>query len=264
MKHTEPQRFSIDRYLAGELNENEARLIKEHMEGCEICSQYYQNLKKLDEEFLGRYPFSLFENTNLDTNDSFVNRNNFFGQSLSRPLLVPAFVFLLMIVVITPLMVIKQGNVDDHVTFKGKHVLSFLCKRDGIVRKGELSETYYCNDQIQIIYNSSKEQYITLFSIDSKGTVSFYHSDRSSDDCSIVTPVGSGLTYPGSIVLDSVPGYELIAAVFSKNPLKVSQIENWVKDLKKNYTDMHELQQQLENASFGRSTTVATLLLKKK
>lgn len=261
MKHTEPECLCIDRYMAGELDENEAKALKAHLDECEVCAAYFCEIKNEDQEFLKRYPFAVFKNANFETKVQAVPERKPFGAFLSRPLLVPAFVFLLFIIGAVPYMSIK--NSTAYVAFKGNPSISFLCKRDSVISKGDLSQAYRCNDRIQVVYNSQKEQFIALFSIDSKGTVSFYHTDNGSGNCSVKTGAGSELSFPNSIVLDSSRGGELIVAAFSKNALKTPQIEKWVEKISEKNGTLPELQKSIESESFGKSTFVTTLLIKK-
>ena len=259
MKHSLPKSYQIDRYFTGDLSAQESKELESHFEECQVCFNYLQTLRREKNEFLAAHPFSsVFRVRGSER----VPWYQFAIKIWSKPVLVPVFAVLVAVAIGLPLLQ-GTGKVREDVLFKGQSSLSFIYKRDGVVRDGELSELFYANDQIQIRYSSSKEQYIALISIDSRGTVSFYHPDEQSRFCSIQTGTGSNLSFPGSIILDDAEGAELIIAVFSSAPLKTSAVNAWAENAFREHPELSKLARHLsENIPF-KGGQVASLLLRK-
>ena len=114
-------------------------------------------------------------------------------------------------------------------------------KRDAQTREGRLYDTLLAGDQVQILYNSDKEQYVSLLSIDSRGVVSFYHPQQNSPVCSVPVGKGKGLFFPGSIELDAEPGFELVIAIFSESALETTFVQKWIKRCYKDQSDLSKL-----------------------
>lgn len=263
MKHSEPLKFDIERYFAGELDGKESSALEQHFQECAVCNTYLQTLRRERNEFLSDHPFTAFKKENLKTVTTAPWYNRLLD-TLAKPALIPVYGLLLVFTVLVPVFVNRQSEHMHYGTgFKGASPLSFIYKRDGVVYDGDISGTYHENDQIQIRYSSSKDQFVSLLSIDSKGVVSFYHPEESSVFCSVKSGTGLELTFPGSIYFDDSKGNELIVVLFSEEPLRTEEVSRWISQLYIKYQGISELERAVVKEKFRTISRVSTLLLKK-
>jgi len=259
------RRLAIEQYSAGELTGPAAAALEEHLKSCQSCRAYSVKLKKEHEEFLRVHPFEEFLTAGVTE-----KRGERWYDSLKatlsfpalRPVLVPAAVLLVAVAVVPFIARLGNKQAGNDIRYKGPEALSYIYKRDGVVHKSASHDLFRGGDQVQIFYSSASDRYLSLFSIDSKGIVSFYQPDPRSALCSISAGKGSTIAYPKSIELDSTQGAELVVAVFSDEPFDTNQIKAWVAGLK-TAGDMVMLEKAIKNNPPSAKSTVQTLLLKK-
>jgi hypothetical protein len=140
--------------------------------------------------------------------------------------------------------------------------LSFLVKRNGHAQEGNLHSEYGTGDIIQVLYNSDGGEHLTLFSLDTRGLLSFYHNPEA-EFCSIKTKKGTRIHYPGSILLDNSPGHELIVALFTSKPQKEKTVRQWVAKIQKSKADLPALSRKFRESPPSPGNRTAVLLLKK-
>lgn len=262
MKHTEPLRLDIERYFTGELVNKEAADLEEHIQQCSVCHQYLQSLRRQRNEFLADHPFSSLQ---LTKPQSFLLPwyQRIFD-FLVKPVLYPVYGLLLIVSVFVPVFFWGNGaHTGNETRFKGASPLSFLCQRDGVVCEGDKRKSFRAGDRIQIRYNSAQEQFIALLSIDSRGQISYYHPEQLSEFCSIKSAAGTGLTFPGSIILDDSKGFELIIVLFSDKPLRTEIVSEWISEKYTKYPDSDELEKAIIIEKPGTVSQISTLLLHK-
>lgn len=259
MKHSEPLKLDIELYFTGELSIEEAFSMESHLRECRVCHDYLQVLRRERNEFLADHPFSALK---IEKSESpwFQKLLN----TLTRPALFPVYGLLLIVVITVPVFFFgNRVKIGDEVRFKGTAGLTFLYQRDGVADEGDRKKTYRAGDQIQILYNSSKEQFAALLSLDSRGQLSFYHPQQNSDHCSVNSPAGAALTFPGSIILDDSEGSELIILLLSDKPLPVKTVKTWISELHKECPFISELEKVIVKKKLKEISQVFTLLLHK-
>ncbi len=253
--------FDIERYFAGELDKSSASALEMHFETCSVCFSYLQDLRREKNEFLAEHPFSSFYTAKVkETGPAWYT---VFTNALARPVLVPVLGLLLVITAIPVVNKIAFSSKTEDIIFKGNARLSFIYEREGIVSDGRLTDTFREGDRIQVIYNSSREWFVSLLSIDTRGRISFYHPDQNSVSCSVPSGKGSGLHFPGSIILDNSDGGELIVAVFSPQPLKTESVEKSISEIVNKHRDLEEIESAVQKFSFSKGSQTSTLLLRK-
>jgi hypothetical protein len=259
------RKLDIERYGAGELTGAAASGLEDHLHSCPSCSAYLVQLKKERQEFLRAHPYREFRAAAFPEQAAGHWHKRFpliFPFPVLRPVLVPAVCVLLVAVVIVPYMTKLAAPSGNDLRYKGGATLSYIYKRDGVVRSASPDDRFRGGDRVQVLYSSPGEQNLTLFSVDDRGFVSFYRPDTSARTCSIRCGAGSGLAYPKSIELDSAPGAELVVAVFSDEPFDTSQIKKWVAGLKIK-GDLAALENAVKNNPPAKKSAALTLLLKK-
>jgi hypothetical protein len=253
--------LEIRKYSAGELDKTRSEKLENHFRECVDCKSFYETLHRENEEFLNEHPFtSIFIPEKAPESESWFEK---ILSPLTRPVLIPVSIVLLLFAVVVPFWSIFYKDTHQDITYKGKPVLSFIYKRDGVVKEGSQEILFRSGDQLQIIYNSQKEQYVCLFSIDVNQNVSFYKPDPSSPLCSVPTGKGSSLYYPESIQLDNSPGAELIIAVFSPAPLMTSYIEKTMRSLFERGKDLQSLRSIIDTGTVLNRCSTASLLINK-
>jgi hypothetical protein len=236
----------LERFIAGEIDENGARQVTEHCSTCAECSDYLTSLKTARRQFQAEYPFSRFMRAATPA-----ARQPWYEallDGLRRPALVPAYGFIAVFLIMSPILYVKyfQAPSQREIAFKGDDGLSFLLKRNGRVSDCTTRDTLYPGDQIQVLYTCSKHGNLSLLSVDAHGAISWYHPDRNSPVCSVpVKPGKNG--YPSGIQLDDSPGQELVIALFSSAPLSKESVQTWIsRTLKKTNKDLFKLKLELD------------------
>ncbi|MGA2506342.1 MAG: hypothetical protein ABSF80_02585 [Chitinispirillaceae bacterium] len=260
------RRLDVELYSAGDLSAAAAAGLAEHLHSCPSCSAYLAKLKKEREEFLRAHPFAEFLSAGVADNrgerwyEKLITALSF---PVIRPVLAPVAI-LLVAAVVVPFIIKPAGNDIRYKGAPGKSALalSYIYKRDGAVHTSTPQDLFRVGDQVQVFYSSDKEQNVSLFSVDSKGVVSFYQPDAQSALCSIRSGAGPQVAYPKSIVLDSTQGAELVVAVFSEEPFDTNQIKKWVAGFKIT-ADMVTLEKTVKSNPPAKKNIVQTLLLKK-
>ena len=255
---TECSRLLLERYAGGELDESERTAVRRHLDTCSDCSSFVAQLEAERADFLRERPFSSFTRAHAPLMTVPWYRR--VSRIALQPALVPVYTMVLLILVVLPL---RHAGKEGDVRFKGKHVLSFIYERNGIIRDGIPNLRFRANDRIQILYSLARRQYIGLLSIDSRGTVSFYHPDQTMEFCSVITDPGNRISFPGSIILDDTPGDELIIALFSNSALRTSEVAKWFQQQFTECPDPGRLQDRLRSRGKVFNADIATLLLSK-
>jgi len=255
------ERLLLEQYACGEFDKQTRQQIDAHITHCKECSAFITQISGERDTFLEKHPFASFDRAHapvvgLPWYKTLMN-------SFMKPTLVPVYATLLIAVIIVPLVLREYGTKTSVVQFKGKTPITFQYQRDGVTKDGSPAEHYRAGDQIQIIFSTIEKKQVSLLSIDSKGTVSFYHPDNGSQYCSVATPAGADQQFPGSIVLDDSKGYELVIALFADKPLKTVETEKWIDSLYKENNDPVKINSLLKKSSEGIAASVSTVLLTK-
>lgn len=226
-----PRKLEIERLIANDLEISQAKELSEHIEQCQECSSYAQNLQKQAREFSNEYSYEEFAKKNILVKESSFLIKIF--ETIFTPVMTPIYAALLLAAVIIPFTIKElEWNGNQAIAFKGKSQISYILNRDGVVEAGTPGKLYQAGDRIQVLYSSNKKQFMALLSVDKNHTISFYHPDQSSEYCSVPVEIGSSRAFPGSILLDEAKGYEIVVALFSNKPLQTSLVQDWMNSCK--------------------------------
>jgi hypothetical protein len=255
------RRLDIERYSAGELTGAAAAGLEEHLRSCPSCAACLAQVQKERGEFLRAHPFAEFAASAFPVRASapwYRRIPSFLTSPALRPVLVPAVVVLVAVAVIP--FFPRSG---DDIRYKGGESLSYIYKREEVVHAAAPDDLFRAGDRVQVFYASAADRYLTLFSIDGGGAVSFYQPDAKAAVCSIRSGAGSKIAYPCGIELDSTAGPELVVAVFSDKPFDTNRIKKWVGGLKVKKDDLNALEKAAESNPPVKKSSVATLMLNK-
>lgn len=264
IKSNNISKLQIEKYFTGELGSDQQELIKTHLQDCSRCRNYLTALEENHKEFHQVHSFNALIEPLKITPQNGLNK---YLKMLQQPIFRPVFITLLVLCISLPLF---RTLVHDPSKFryKGGEQISFIYQRNDMIFPGSITDTFQRNDEIQIIYNSSKYQYLALFSIDSKGTVSFYQpldNNKQTEWVSVEINKGSKVHFPSSIILDESPGYELIIASFTNKPLREKQIRHWLGQYQSTEALLlPDLEKKLSGTSVTPKGKTVTLLLKKR
>ena len=196
----------LERYSAGETNDEDSRRIEEHCKTCAECAGYLGRLNIERQEFLAAHPFPRLAQSKapaiqLPWYQPFLDK-------LRQPALFPAYGLIVVLLMLSPIVYFKSFHrtVSDEITFKGGNSISFLLKRNGNISECTPQDTLNAGDEIQVLYSATKNGYISLLSVDSRGAISWYHPDPKSLFCSIPAKTGGKQNYPAGILLDDSQG----------------------------------------------------------
>jgi hypothetical protein len=266
MGESEIRRLDLERYVAGELDGSEKSGLEAHLAECSACSGYLAQLRGDREEFLGEHPFGslrwLAERPQREPWHARYTR--IFALPVLRPVMIPLCLLLFAGVILLPFIGARQGSMHkgDGISYKGAPMLSYLYKRGNAVHESSPGDRFEPGDAIQVFYPSKSDQFAALFSVDGRGTISFYQPDEKSTVCSIRTTSGTKLAWPKSIVLDETPGDELVVALLSAEPVATMQIEGWIGGLTGG-KDLRALEKAIVAKPFGPQSSTLVLLLQK-
>ena len=104
------------------------------------------------------------------------------------------------------------------------------------------NHVYHPFERIQFVYSCTDNNKFMLFSIDEKGKLSTYLPSGS--DSSITLQSGADIPLPHSIQLDDYIGKELFIALFSKQKLEKSVIQERITHKFNNASDINTLSLQ--------------------
>jgi hypothetical protein len=263
--HNKTNKLLIEKYYTGELDKAKSMEVEKHVQTCIECKQYYEELTADNKRFLDIHPFNSLINPRVSDKMDMPWYKPLFNFSL-QPAFRPVYALILIISIVIPFYISHSPNeTSTGIRNKGTDQLSFLYRRDGKIYEGTVKDTFQAHDEIQIIYNSLKKQYISLFSIDSKGNISFYFPENTSRWCSIKTEKGSNIHYPLGMVLDNTGGHELIIVLLTRNRIKVKEVQNWISNLTKDKNvNLLELENRLFTDPIKKKVKILTLLLNKR
>jgi len=216
-------RLDLELLFTGELNSEATEKVQKHIAACTECSAVYENFKAQKRVFLEKHPFASFTRAHAP-----LKMIPWYKQLFSpgmRPVLVPVLGALIIGISLWPSFNSSHFNNNDAVRFKGSSSIGYFFQRDGKVYQENSENLFKKGDRIQIVFTSTKKQYLALTSLDVHGRVSFYGGDSLSNNCSIPIQQGTEQPFPSSIELDDSPGSELVVALFTERPLDRNIVE---------------------------------------
>jgi hypothetical protein len=264
MDDHELQKLAIERYVAGELDPEASGRVAAHCETCAACAGYLNKLCRAQDDFLTEHPYTQFKQRIAPAQSA---RHGFFVKWLRRPVLAPVFGVAAALLVLLPIAVHRVGVVGpgEEILFKGGSAhLSFLLKRDGKTSPGNPRDTFFVDDEIQILYSAQGRLYVSLVSVDSRGDISMYDPDTNAVTCGVAAQAGPNRPYPVSIRLDNSKGVEMVFALLSDRPLATDGVKRWISSaLDDVLPDVNRLPGRLEATKGKLGVSVLTLVLHK-
>jgi hypothetical protein len=260
MKHTGPGKLALERFFAGELDEQASGEIRTHLKTCDECSTYIKSLEGEKELHLLKHPFREWAGAHVQVAKPSIWES--IVEWVKRPALYPVYGLALALCVTVPVVIQYQN--ETAVSYKGQSSLSFVFKRNGVISEGSAKELFGEGDQIQIQYSYTQNHYAGMISIDSKGTVSTYQPQSAGGTLSVSMKGSDECSFPQSIVLDNSSGAELIVLLISDKPVSVDDIRSWATDCTSETPALTELEKKVYKKLPQNVIECRTLLLNKR
>jgi hypothetical protein len=247
MNDHELQKLAIERSFTGELGKEDSDRLTAHCETCPACAEYLTQLRRNQNEFLDKHSFAQFQRRVQPELAQIPWRQSFVRQ-LRRPAFIPLYGVLAALLIAVPTISYRMFfNSGEAIVFKGVDHLSFIVKRGNVTSIGKPHDVFFANDEIQVLYSIRRGGFISLISVDSRGTISMYQPDTNGIYCSAPAQPGTNRVYPVGIELDGSKGVEMIVALLSDAPLKTTEVKQWVETARRAVSpDIQALPRRLE------------------
>ncbi len=260
MKHTGPGKFTLERFFAGELDEQTSGEVRAHLKTCDECSNYIKTLEGEKELHLLKHPYRQWAGSHLQVAKPSVW--DALMEWVRKPALFPVYGLALALCIVVPVMIQRQDAA--YVSYKGESGLSFVFKRNGVISEGTTKELFGEGDQIQIRYACLRDHYAGLISIDSKGTVSTYQPQSAGGTLSVQMKGSNECSFPQSIVLDNSSGAELVILIIADRPITTDDIRSWANSCFSETPVLTELEKKVHKKLPQHVIECRTLLLNKR
>jgi hypothetical protein len=260
MKHAGPGKFTLERFFAGELDEQASGKVWSHLKTCDECTAYIRTLEGEKELHLLKHPYREWAGSHVQIAKPSLWET--VVEWVRKPALFPVYGLALVLCIAVP--VIIQLQDETAVTYKGNSSLSFVYQRDGIVKEGTTKELFGEGDQIQIRYSCQRDHYAGLISIDNKGTISTYQPRSSGGTLSVMVKGSNECNFPQSIALDNSSGAELVVLLIADKPIGIDEIRLWAKGCFSETPAMAELEKKVHKKLPQNVIECRTLLLNKR
>ncbi|MBW2735308.1 MAG: DUF4384 domain-containing protein [Deltaproteobacteria bacterium] len=220
-RHQHPPRFSLLLWQAGDLLPDEAREVEEHITACEHCRALLAEVREDVDTFEAGLPQHLARLKNrlaVEPRRREIGQRGRRWQRWAMPLL--------MVAVAASLMLILMPGVLDGpptegpqptIRYKGSFTLQAVVKRGKEQFFAKEDIRLHPGDALAMIINTADAGYVTLFSYDSRGTLTplVPPSEAQKDPTPHRLSAPGRHLMPGSAELDEVLGKERVVAIFS-------------------------------------------------
>ncbi len=197
--------FALDRRLAGELDEQEEREARAHLETCDRCAGRFGELARERDAFRAEPVPPAFETPSR--------------RKASRARLVAATSVLAMAAAILLFVRFRPG---DGTRPKGDAVrLGFYVKHGESVRLGGSGEHVAPGDALRFVYTARRTRHLAILSVDGARHATVYYP---SGGAAAPAPPGDEVALPVSTVLDDALGEETIYGVFCPDAFAVEPL----------------------------------------
>ena len=232
--------FKLERYLLGELPQEEMDALREREAEDEIFAARVREMRNQGKCFLAENPFEALE-AKMDEMEESANDDSHVVSGLwlkvAAALVVALGVFSMVILnrnVETysgekSSMEVAMADVDNRTRIKGMQASLEVWKKTGdsavqMVNLGDASE----GDEIQLRYRVPQKCYGMLFSMDGNGTVTMHMGDGNN---AIELEPGKMTTLPFAYKLDNAPKFEKFFLLTSQNSFAIN-VDDFDKSLK--------------------------------
>ncbi len=222
-----PDKLALASYLTDDLSDQKKNEIENHLNMCEKCRGYLNQLKKEKKLFLEKFPI---ESLSLPKTEKIIR----------FPIMKHVYALAASIILVVTGIVLYSVSQPQQITMriKGGNSIKILVQNlNGDVEE-RTNQTYSPFERIQLIYSCTKQNNFMLFSIDEQGKLSTFLPSGS--DSSIALQTGADIPLPHSIQLDDYIGKELFVAIFSEQKLHS-------KIIKEQLTTQYKKTRALEN-----------------
>ena len=233
--------FKLERYLLGELPQNEMKALQQREAEDEIFAARVREMREQGKRFLAENPFAVLEDrieeTEAAANSAEISSQNFLWLKVAAALLIALGFFSAVVLnrdVATydnnsASMEVAMAEVDNGTRIKGMQASLEVWKKTGdsavqMVNLGDASE----GDEIQLRYRVPQKCFGMLFSMDGNGTVTMHMGEGNN---AIELEPGKMTTLPFAYKLDNAPKFEKFFLLTSQNAFAIN-VDDFDKSLK--------------------------------
>ncbi len=216
------RRFTLERYLAGELDPEESKAIERHLEQDSSAAGALEELRREQRQFESDVPYATFRVEH--------ERRRGRARRRGKRLRVGGFLGIGVALVTAMLAVIVIPPVADEFAehepgnrSKGVEVgLSFFVVRDGgRPQAGVSCQLVRAGDTVQLFYDAPGYDFAAVFGVDGSGAVSLYWPPSGFEMRELPARQGP---FEFALTLDDVPGRERFFAVFSDHAVRLDTL----------------------------------------
>ncbi|MEL7305365.1 MAG: hypothetical protein AAGJ56_05975 [Myxococcota bacterium] len=215
------QRFTLERYLAGELSPDETKSLEHRLKQDSSAAGALEDLRREQRQFESDVPYAAFRVEHERRRGRGRGERLWAGGFLGIGM---ALVTALLVVIVIPPSVDEFAEADRGGRSKGAAVgLSFLVVRDGgRPETGVVGQTVEAGDTVQLFYEASGYDFAAVFGVDGSGDVSLYWPPSGFEMKELAAHQGP---FEFALTLDSVPGRERFFAVFSDHAVRLDMLQ---------------------------------------
>ena len=233
--------FKLERYLLGELPQNEMKALQQREAEDEIFAARVREMREQGKRFLAENPFAVLEDrieeTEAAANSAEISSQNFLWLKVAAALVIALGIFSAVVLnrdVATydnnsASMEVAMAEVDNGTRIKGMQASLEVWKKTGdsavqMVNLGDASE----GDEIQLRYRVPQKCFGMLFSMDGNGTVTMHMGEGNN---AIELEPGKMTTLPFAYKLDNAQKFEKFFLLTSQNAFAIN-VDDFDKSLK--------------------------------
>lgn len=205
--------IELTSYVTGDISAEKRAKIEEHLDGCETCADTVKQMLDEQKMFNMEMPY----NGSVDETDTGILH-------FPKMKVISSIAALILFAVTIQFTLRENVSIEQQmIALKGAEQISFFVENDtGGVEERD-SDIYYPGERIQVCYSTVATAYLSLFSMDSNGTLSRFFPTYGT--LSTKVEPGISVPLPHSIRLDSYIGEEKFIMVFSPTAVPISEIE---------------------------------------
>ncbi len=271
-----PGGWALMRLHAEDLTGDEREVVTDHVDGCDRCRAELAQMEAAREEALALDPFDEAYPRWIERGEALPDRDPMAappralaawwrrvtqqlrtGAASPRAWAATAMVVagVALVVALLPREPVPDRTHDPiHANrFKGEVSLDVYALQGDEVVAVTPGQPLQPGDRIQFTYTSGPLNHLVLVGVDGTGVISRYYPDEGSLSQPVVP--GSEMILEDSLVLDDAPGPEVFVAVFSDQPLDVTDVERATREALERSGPGESLDVELPAGVYGAVTT---------
>lgn len=233
----------LEKYLLNELPPKEKIRVDNQLKKDSELQKRLENIEKSNKDILENYSAEIIaanilniaklrekKDSKRKNSQTKHIKNLFLTALITTTAAITFFVFLPLENTITN---ISNNNLIENTTIKGEHVKLFIYrKKNNQVTQLENDAKAFENDLLQIRYQSTKNKYGVIFSVDGNGTITLQYPQNTYSTTKLKSSKKEALS--NAYELDNAPLFEKFYFVTSTDEINIQELINTIKEYVKN------------------------------